>query len=164
MSLTAVLPDFYRWLVNIITTDTILQSILTSPETAEVRVYEAQDSEGRPASGYVATWPENPRYPAVRFELLESPHTVGNGGRRFASHPLLQIEAIAPTESLAGDLETIAKRLNALLGQRAQGEWGDVIVSGSVCHEDFTDRKTQNGATYRHVGGVFEFFVFQRPA
>lgn len=161
--LTAILPDFYRWLIAAIGADPALQQLLTSPETGELRVYEAEDTEDRQASGYVPVWPENPRYPAIRFELLESPHTTGNGGRRFASHPLVQIEAVAPTETIE-DLETIVKRLHALFGQRARGEHGDAVVSGSVCHEDYSDRKKKDGATYRHLGGVFEFFVFQRPA
>jgi hypothetical protein len=155
-----VIPDLVLWLYERLAADTALLPLLTSPDNGELRVYEKQDGESR-ASGYVPIWPANPHYPAVRFEILDVPHTNGNGGRRFASHPLVLIEGIDRAEDVAGGaLEAIAGRIDALFGSRATGQKNRLAISGSIGVEDYTETENGAGGVYKHLGGTYQFFVF----
>lgn len=159
MSNVNVIPDFITWLYQTLAADATLQARLISPETGDIRIYESQGTEGRSPTGYAPQWPENPDYPLVRFELHQCPHTTGNGGRRFASAPVVLIEAVDLTEDLAG-MKDLANAIDALFGERAVGSQGNVHIQGSICLEDHVGTKTKDSGIFKELGATYEFFVF----
>ena len=160
MSNINVIPDFITWLYGRMAADATVQRDLRSPETGEVRVYESQGTEGRSPTGYAPQWPEEPEYPLIRFELVQCPHSTGNGGRRFGSAPVVLIEVINRTEDLL-DMGPLATAVDVLFGARSVGVQGVVHIQGSICQEQFAETKRgDSGAVYKHLGGQYEFFVF----
>lgn len=154
-----VIPDFILWLYEQLSTNVDLLALITSPQ-GKVHVYENQSSEKR-ASGLVPAWnAANPDYPAVRFEIVDCPHTTGNGGRRFASSPQVLIEGLDKGES-AVSLGTIAGIIDDLFGARATGQKNDLAIQGSICLGDYVDTENSENGVIKHLGGTYEFFVFK---
>lgn len=159
MSNVNVIPDFITWLYGQLAGNATIQAALRNPETGELKVYESQGTEGRSPTGYAPQWPEQPEFPLISFELQQCPHSLGNGGRRFASAPLVVIEVVNRTEDLL-DMGPLATAIDVLFGARAVGVQGSIYISGSVGVEQFASTRTMDGGVYKYLGGSYEFFVF----
>lgn len=123
------------WMTTVLKADTALAAVVST------RVYNT-----------LRTGP----LPCVLFQLqAPGADLMVLGGTRVWTPLVYLVRGIAEQESYAGDLATIANRIDAVL-HRASGSNAAGTVFSCVRIRAFQMPEVANGMQYRHLGGLYE--------
>jgi hypothetical protein len=89
--------------------------------------------------------------PYIVFRLRNAPTTNGVGGQVILTRASYSVVVSGETRSLLA-LKTAAERVLALL----QGNFGAI---GGVLKEQLAYPEDYDGTSYRHLGGLFDFYA-----
>ena len=97
-------------------------------------------------------------YPLVLFSMQSARDVMGTGPARIMVDSLYVVRGIAEAGTFAGNLKTIADRIDAVL-HAASGSNVNGTVLACVRQQPFLYVEPYNGRQYRHLGGIYRIYA-----
>lgn len=133
---------------EIVTADRWLKSVLGSDATLAALTPKV----------YKLPAPQGAQLPYAAFNMLSAVDLQAVGTARVWSDMLYVVRAIFETNTLGGNLELAANRIDVLL-QAASGSASSGVVWACVREQPFEMEENNAGQELRHLGGIYRIFA-----
>lgn len=147
MAIETVIVD--TWLASVLSMDATLSSLLAA----------RPDVPSKPGV-YSDVTKQGAAFPYVLFQATDpGQDVVATGAIRVMVSTLYLVRGVIQGESYAGVLAQIASRIDVLLHKTSGPVAGGGTIVSCVRQSLFKLPETQNGISYRHLGGIFRINV-----